>query len=191
MPRTKRTSTKSRKSERETSNATAPTPGKTLQQEIGKRHPFDDPEVEATLNVIRTANHLTCAPERLIRSFDLSSATYNILRILRGHQQNAGPGFRGLPCSQIGAELVTTVPDVTRLIDRLIDAGLVERERSEEDRRVVYIRITKAGLDRIAKMDQPIRDLHIAQLGHLTRKELATLNTLLVKARRSSNAPTT
>lgn len=192
MPRTSRTSTKqSTKPRRGGRNASAAEGGReTLQHELGKRQPFAHPEVEAMLNLLRTTSRLESESERLIKSFGLSSATYNILRILRGHRQHAGRGFCGVPCSQIGAELVTAVPDVTRLIDRLIDAGLVERERSEEDRRVVFIRITKQGLDRLAQIDQPLLDLHLAQLGHLTRGELATLNDLLVKARRPPASPT-
>lgn len=190
MARTTRTNSKRSPREKTTRGATAPSSGRTLQHELGKRQPFEHPEVEAMLNLVRTASRLQSENERLIKSFGLSGATYNILRILRGHQQYAGRGFRGVPCSQIGAELVTSVPDVTRLIDRLIEAGLVERERSEEDRRIVFIRITKDGLDRLAQVDQPLLDLHLAQLGHLSRGELATLNELLVKARRPAASPT-
>ena len=190
MARTIRTNSKRSPKKKEARSATAPSSGGTLQHELGKRQPFEHPEVEAMLNLVRTANRLQSENERLIKSFGLSGATYNILRILRGHQQHAGRGFRGVPCSQIGAELVTSVPDVTRLIDRLIEAGLVERERSEEDRRVVYIRITKAGLEQLTKLDQPLVNLHLAQLGHLSRGELATLNGLLVKARRPAASPT-
>jgi len=99
------------------------------------------------------------------------------LRILRG----AGSG--GLPSTEIAGRMVTRVPDITRLVDRLEATGLVERSRTSEDRRVVIVCITAKGLDVLASLDGPITKLHLAQLGHLTRKELEEFNRLLVKAR--------
>ncbi|MGE5194516.1 MAG: MarR family winged helix-turn-helix transcriptional regulator [Deltaproteobacteria bacterium] len=72
---------------------------------------------------------------------------------------------------------------MTRLVDRLESAALVRRCRTEEDRRVVLICVTPAGLELLARLDQPVRDLHVQTLGHLSRGELAELNRLLVKAR--------
>lgn len=159
--------------------ATKPAPS--LAHEIGKRHPFDSPEQEAFLNILRTAACLSTEFERLFRSHGLSGATYNALRILRGHHR-PGPGS-GVPSQTIGGQLVTNVPDVTRLVDRLVGAGLAERCRIDEDRRVVMVKITRAGLDLLARLDKPLRDLHESQLGHLGRKELDELSRLLVKAR--------
>lgn len=164
--------------------ATKPTPAppsRSLAEEIGKKRPFDSPEQEAYLNILRTSACLTTEFERLFRSAGLSEATYNALRILRGHHK-PGPGS-GVPSQTIGKQLITNVPDVTRLVDRLVEAGLAERCRIEEDRRVVMVKITKAGLDLLARFDKPLRELHEQQLGHLSRKELEQLNQLLVKAR--------
>jgi DNA-binding MarR family transcriptional regulator len=155
----------------------------TLQHEIGKRSPFETPEQEAFLNVIRTASLLTAGFQRLFRAHRLSESTYNALRILRGAAGD--PSSRGgRTCSQIGAQLVAQVPDVTRLIDRLEELGLAERVRCEEDRRVVYVRITRSGTDLLAALDAPVLELHKSQLGHMSRQELAELSRLLVKARR-------
>lgn len=148
-----------------------------LRTQIGRKRPFDSPEEEAYLNVLRTGGELDAAFARLFRAHGLTNPTYNALRILRGH----GPG--GVACRVIGEQLVSRVPDVTRLVDRLVEAGLAERDRRGEDRRVVRVRITRAGLSLLARLDRPVRDLHASQLGHLTRAELATLSALLVKAR--------
>lgn len=161
--------------------------GSTLQYELGKRKPFDAPEQEAFLNVIRTASLLEAGFQRLFRTHKLSQATYNALRILRGAA--AEPNGKGArTCTEIGEHLVAQVPDVTRLIDRLERLGLAERVRCEKDRRVVYVRITRKGLDVLARLDQPVIELHKAQLGHMSRAELSELSRLLVKARQGRHA---
>ncbi len=151
----------------------------TLGQEIGKKQPFDSPEEEAFLNILRTASVLSTEAARFIKSFGLSEPQYNALRILRGH------GPRGVPSQTIGEQLVAQVPDITRLVDRLVEAGLAERSRTEADRRVVMVRPTKVGLDLLARIDRPLRSLHHEQLGHMPRKELLALSKLLVQARNS------
>lgn len=159
----------------------APKPAPSLAQEIGKRNSFDSPEQEAFLNILRTSACLSTEFERLFRSHGLSGATYNALRILRGHHRAGSTS--GVPSQTIGKQLVTNVPDVTRLVDRLVGAGLADRCRIEDDRRVVMVRITRAGLDLLARLDKPLRELHEAQLGHLGRRDLEELSRLLVKAR--------
>lgn len=148
-----------------------------LARELKKRRDFELPEEEAFLNILRTANELSGPFEALFKGFDLSEATYNMLRILRG------AGEHGRMCSEISEHMVARVPDVTRLVDRLEKQGLATRKRCKEDRRAVYVVITKAGLDLAAKLDGPVRELHRAQLSHLSKADLVALNRLLVKAR--------
>lgn len=148
-----------------------------LQQEIRKKTPFDQPEEEAALNLLRTVDCIRLPFERLFAQHGLSDPQYNVLRILRGH------GGEGLPCSEIGTQMISRMPDVTRLVDRLEQSKLVERARTTSDRRVVLVRLTEAGRDLLACLDGPVRELHGHTLGHLKRSELAELNRLLVKAR--------
>ncbi|MFG0305100.1 MAG: MarR family winged helix-turn-helix transcriptional regulator [Phycisphaerales bacterium JB040] len=153
-----------------------------LREEINKRDPFEVAEQEAYLNLVRTQAELGGEFFSLFKRHGLSEAGYNVLRILRGaHLQKK---TRGVRSSEIAGQMVVRVPDVTRLVDRLVDKGLVERTRCTDDRRVVYVAITKAGLKLLEKMDQPVLDLHRSQLGHLSERELASLNKLLEKARR-------
>jgi DNA-binding MarR family transcriptional regulator len=79
--------------------------------------------------------------------------------------------------------MITRTPDITRLVDRLADAGLATRDRSTQDRRLVLLKITAAGLELLARLDQPILDVHRRQLAHLSPAELDELNRLLVKVR--------
>ncbi|HYD01378.1 MAG TPA: MarR family transcriptional regulator [Phycisphaerales bacterium] len=149
-----------------------------LAREIHKRGPFQSAAQEAYLNVLRTASVLSAEFERLFRRHGLSGATYNALRILRG------AGEEGRRCTEIGEHLVAEVPDVTRLIDRLERAELVKRSRGTgEDRRVVNVRITGAGLALLKKLDQAVMDLHQRQMGHMSRRDLQTVSELLCAAR--------
>lgn len=153
-----------------------------LQHEIRKRRPFDVPEEEAFLNLQRSAAVLGARAERLLKAHDITGSQYNALRILRGAK--AG-GDAALPCLEVAQRMITPVPDITRLVDRLEAGGLVERRRTREDRRVVLVSITKAGLDLLVRLDRPLTELHRGQLSHLSRRELSMLNRLLVKARRT------
>lgn len=155
----------------------------TLRDELGKRHAFESPQVEVHLNLLRTATTLSAAFDRLFKEHGLSDATYNILRILRGHSQAPDANPAGIPSQLIGRQLVTRLPDVTRLVDRLEKSGLVKRSRIPQDRRVVLVGITKKGLDLLAKLDAPTLELNKKQLAHMTKQELAELNRLLCKAR--------
>lgn len=150
---------------------------RTLQHEIGKRRPFEEPAVEAYLNIARTAAALGGDVARLMREHGMTGAKYNALRILRGH------GGGGVSCQTIHDEMVVPSPDVTRLVDGLESAGLAERVRVGDDRRVVTVRITQAGLDTVAALDRPLLELHKNQLAHMSRDELEQLSRLLVKAR--------
>jgi DNA-binding MarR family transcriptional regulator len=160
-------------------------PESVLQQQLKKEAPFESLEQEAFLNLLRTHNMVTAAPNRLLKTFGLSSAQYNILKILESQAE-------GLPCLEIVEQMVTRVPDITRLIDRLAEAKMVERNRSLSDRRVVMITITEAGEALLRRIRGPLQEIHQQNLGHLAPDELASLNQLLVKMRaqaEQSNRP--
>ncbi|MEM6257543.1 MAG: MarR family transcriptional regulator [Planctomycetota bacterium] len=157
----------------------------TLQDDLKKKRGFDSPEQQAYLNLAYTHAELAAAFAHFFKSHGLSEATYNILRVLRGVRRHPEKGLDALPCGEIGGRLVTRVPDVTRLIDRLVQSGLVDRIRGEADRRVVLARITTQGLNLLRKLDRPLLDLHEQTLGHLSRNELKQLNVLLERARQA------
>ena len=153
-----------------------------LQAELKKRDPFESLEQEALLNLLRTTDQLQCEFTRLFTSQGLSGPQYNVLRILRG------AGEVGLPCLEIAGQMITRMPDITRLVDRLETAGFVERARTESDRRVVLVKITSAGNELLARLDQPVRELHKKLMAHLSEAELQELSRLLTKARSASPA---
>ncbi len=150
--------------------------GGRLQRELKKRRPFERPEPEAILSIARTADRFGLCCARLFRAYGLTASQYNVLRILRGEG-------RPLPILEVAERMVAAVPGITGLVDRLEGLGLIARERSTEDRRVVYVAITPAGLERLAQIDGPEQELHRRLIGHLSPDELRELIRLLDKAR--------
>ncbi len=150
-----------------------------LAPDLRARRPTEAPEHQAVVDIMRTAMALEAPFERLFRQHGLTAPQYNVLRILRAEG-------RRMPSLSIAEQMVTRVPDITRLVDRLEAAHWVQRERSTEDRRVVYVSITPQGLELLARLDEPVESLHENLLEHLTRKEIAELTRLLGKARQGS-----
>ena len=147
-----------------------------LQHEVKKKQPFALLEQEASLNLLRTSDQMQIRFARLLREQGLTPSQYNILRILRGEG-------RPLPILEVAARMITVVPGITGLIDRLETADLVERKRCDHDRRVVYVAIAPQAVKILAQIDEPLRELHRQTLGHMTAEELRSLTNLLEKAR--------
>jgi DNA-binding MarR family transcriptional regulator len=154
-----------------------------LKDEIKKRKPFDSPGEEAYLNLLRTTGVLYANVERLFKQYGLSEPKYNVLRILRGAKRNGEFNGHGVPSLEIADRMITRVPDITRLVDRLEADGLVRRRRCEEDRRVVWVEITAKGLKLLDEMDEPGARLNRELFRHMSHEELTELSRLLVKAR--------
>lgn len=148
-----------------------------LQRELRQGTPFTNLEEEVFLNVLRTADALLQPEAALLRTHDLSFAQFNVLRILRG------AGADGASCGDIADRMVNRDPDVTRLLDRLDERGLVRRFRDARDRRVVVAAITEAGRALLAPLDDAVPAVHRDQLRHMTRQQLETLAELLTLAR--------
>jgi DNA-binding MarR family transcriptional regulator len=153
-----------------------------LGREIHQEKPFVSLEEEAFLGLQRTASLLLQSLGRSLKGHDLTPAQYNTLRILRGAEPDALT-CGGLTCGDIGERLVSPGPDVTRLLDRLEQRGLVTRLRDGEDRRVVRARITTTGLDLLAALDEPVGRMLAGLLGNLGADRLRTLVELLGEAR--------
>jgi len=148
-----------------------------LRDELRQRKPFTSLEQEAFLNIGRTAAVLRDGLEQVLTPQGISLTQYNVLRILRG----AGP--EGLCRNEIRDRLVSRMPDVTRLLDRMEAGGLVTRVRSTEDRRLVTTRLTARGRDLVDSLDGPVAAEHQRRLGHLSKAQLRTLVELLTLVR--------
>ena len=134
------------------------------------------PEEIVFLELCRTTDILSRRVAEVLKAEGLSPNQYNVLRILRGSQE-------GLPCGEIGNRMITRDPDITRLLDRLEKRGFIVRSRDARDRRMVMAAISAAGMELLARLDIPVREVHQSQLGHLGRESLDALTSLLQVAR--------
>jgi DNA-binding MarR family transcriptional regulator len=107
----------------------------------------------------------------------LSPTQYNVLRVLRG------AGDDGLCRNEVRDRLITRMPDVTRLLDRMEEAGLVSRVRSTADRRLVTTTLTARGRALVDELDDDVARAHEQLLGHLDDAQLHSLIDLLSLAR--------
>src|SRR3954469_22078074 len=145
----------------------------------GKRRAkrFDSPQQEAYLGLWRTYDRLRLLEDELFGRHDLTAQQYNTLRLLRA----AHP--KKVATLGLAGRLVSRAPDITRMLDKLSDRGLVERERPADNRRVVNVGITDAGLTLLDELAGAVRECHERQPGHMDEAEMRTLVELLRKAR--------
>lgn len=148
-----------------------------LQEELRQRRPFQSQQEEAMLNVVRTSAVLQDAFEELLKPYGLTSTQYNVLRILRGADAT------GLCRNELRDRLLTRMPDVTRLLDRMEEIGLVVRERDTVDRRLVTTQLTRQGRRLVDDLDAAVASEHQRCFGHLSKSQLTTLIQLLTLAR--------
>jgi DNA-binding MarR family transcriptional regulator len=137
-----------------------------------RRKKIGSEEEKVTIDLLRTTDILSRPFDQLMKSEDLSRTQYNVLRILRGAPE-------GLPCGEIGNRMITRDPDITRLLDRLENRGLISRRRDDKDRRMVLTHITPDGLELLDRLDEPVQAIHRRQMGHLGRERLKLLSDLL------------
>jgi DNA-binding MarR family transcriptional regulator len=154
----------------------------TLQEDLRQTKPFGSLQQEAYLSVVRTTSTLTDRVEDLLKPYGISATQYNVLRILRG----AGQG--GLCRNELRDRMLTRMPDMTRLLDRMEEAGLVTRSREQEDRRMVLTQITARGKELLGELDRPMTELHRDQLAALTKDQLRTLIDLLTAIREGNES---
>lgn len=151
-----------------------------LQKELRQSRPFQSAEHEAFLSVLRTAAVLADELEQVLKPEGLSLAQYNVLRILRGAEPH------GLCRNEVRDRMLTRMPDMTRLLDRMESAGLVARARSELDRRLVTTRITDRATQLLQRVEDAVMEEHRRRFGHLSKPEIRALIGLLERVRESA-----
>lgn len=154
-----------------------------LRDEIKQTKPFASPAEEAVLNIVRTAEVLRSAAAETLKPYGITGTQYNVLRILRG------AGANGLPCGQIADRMVTQDSDITRLLDRLSTMGLIDRGRSEEDRRVVTTVLSAEGKKLLTKLDPVVKQLNQNLLGQLDERTIAAMIRGLEQIREQAATP--
>jgi len=110
-----------------------------------------------------------------LKPFELSVQQFNVLRILRGQKGQPANLFT------INERMVTKMSNTTRLVDKLISKGYVNRTICKHNRRKVEISITNKGLDFLSQIDGMLFDKEEEILSDFSNSELIQLNTLLDK----------
>jgi len=131
------------------------------------------------INIIYTANWLNEKMGQILATEDITQQQYNILRILRGSDAP-------LSTLKIRERMLDKMSDTSRIVDRLIVKGLVEKFACVKDKRLVDITVTKKGLQLLEKLDalnEPIDSI----LKGVSEKEAHTINQILDKLREDSN----
>jgi len=140
--------------------------------------PSQQLEQETFLNLVRSHDCLAAEQNRFFQRFGVTAQQFNVLRVLK-----ACPDSRGFACQAIAEKLLNRVPDITRLLDRLEQAGMIQRFRCSHDRRVVRTQLTNDGRQKVDEIEEPLRETLRARFAHMTREEIRELNRLLVKVR--------
>lgn len=131
------------------------------------------------INLFYTYNVLSGKMQEFLRDSELTMQQFNILRILRGQHPN--PATNGM----VKERMLDKNSDVTRIIDRMVKNGLVQRVNCESDRRRVDITITPKGLEILAKLDKRAPEMDLIAEG-VNDDEATQLNVLLDKLRSNS-----
>lgn len=134
---------------------------------------FENNRIKALINIKYTSNWLNSRETEFFKPFGISPQQFNILRILRGAKKK-------IKVQVVKNRMVERAPNATRLMDKLCEKSLIERERCADDRRVVYVKITDKGLELLSKING---SEHLSFLNNLSENEADILNNLLDKIR--------
>ncbi|XRE44452.1 Transcriptional regulator, MarR family [Tenacibaculum discolor] len=134
---------------------------------------FPNNKIKAFINIKYTANWINSKENEFFKQYSISPQQFNILRILRGAK-------KAIKVQTIKDRMIERAPNATRLMDKLCEKNLIDRERCEDDRRVVYISITQQGKKLLKTIDDK---LHLDFIDNLTEEEATQLSSLLDKIR--------
>ncbi|MDX1407795.1 MAG: MarR family transcriptional regulator [Saprospiraceae bacterium] len=138
---------------------------------------FSNESSKAGINLLYTASWLSTAMVRVLRPHGISWQQFNIMRILRGQ--------KGKPASLklISERMIDKMSNTSRLVDKLVDKELVQRETCPNDRRQVDIVMTPSGSALLERASASMDAFVSSTFGHLNEDELKALNLLLDKLR--------
>lgn len=151
-----------------------------IKEAIQQQH-FRSERQKAMINILYTNNWLLEHVRSMLKNEDLTSQQYNVLRILRGSAPEP------LSTLQIRARMLDKMSDTSRIVDRLVIKGLVEKNPCENDKRLVDVRITAAGQEKLAQLDEKEMALDKVLL-NLSEEEAQLVSDLLDKARNGAEA---
>lgn len=139
------------------------------------------PSKKTVINLIYTTSQINSKLNDVLKPFEISLQQFNVLRILRG-QKNIAASLQ-----TVQERMISKMSNTTRLIDKLIKKGYVERKINTANRRKIDLNITSEGLELLETVDKIIDETEIQILKQLTEKDKRKLIKLLVKIRLIAN----
>ena len=136
---------------------------------VNERHRF-------VTNLMYTSGWIKNLFTEDLKPFGISSQQFNILRILRGAND-------WVAMNDVKDLMIEKAPNATRLSDKLLNKNLIERKRSNTDRRVVYVRISSRGVDLLEEIDEKESEVQVALMRRITEKEANQMSEILDKLR--------
>src|SRR5690606_6401218 len=141
-----------------------------------KQTEFKNPQTQAWVNLMFTYHHMTDRIRQVFKQFGITQQQYNVLRIRRGKKNQPAT------CGEVKQVMLNKTPDLSRLSDRLLAKGLIQREVNPSNRREVELTMTEKGKQLIASVEGPVKeDLRLDDA--LTNEEATQLSQLLDKMR--------
>jgi len=137
---------------------------------------FEDNYQKAVINIAFTSSWLNNLLRGEFEKFNLTQQQFNILRILRG--QYPKPATVNL----LKERMIDKMSDASRIVDRLVQKGLVSRCTNKKDRRAVDIRISDEGLSVLSKIEIEFKSRDFLK-NNLSDEEAGKLSDLLDKMR--------
>ncbi len=145
-----------------------------IEKDIQQRS-FRNEYQKVTVNIIFSASWLAEKIKTFLESEDITSQQYNILRILKGSKEP-------LSTLQIRERMLDKMSDTSRIVERLLKKGLVEKKVCATDKRLVDVIISKKGLALLERLDK--NNTQLDDIPHaLNPEEAILLNKLLDKMR--------
>jgi DNA-binding MarR family transcriptional regulator len=129
------------------------------------------PSEQVVIGMMRAGWALESRIDKFFSEYGITLLQYNVLRICYVRDAEG----TGIPSGTFGAVLMKLVPDISRLIDRLVNAGLMERLPSPTDRRVVLIRLTQRGYDLIETTHPLLLEHNRTLFDHMSEAEMEKL----------------
>lgn len=148
-----------------------------LEEEV-KQSKFSSEHQKALVNILFTGSWLNGRNTSYFKKFNISPEQFNVLRILRGSHP------KPMRLADVADRMIEKNSNCTRLVEKLKQKGLVDRQLCESNRRQVDISITPKGLKLLEKIDSDNNQLVSFQKS-ISKTEAEELNRILDKLRDS------
>ena len=113
---------------------------------------------------------------RLLAPFELTTSQFDVLLGIESLGDEASP-------KAIAEGLLVTMGNITSVTRRLIDRGLVEQVANVKDKRSVYLRLTKSGLQLLKQAKGASKQFVQLQLGPFTQEEVENVGVMMQRMR--------